>query len=150
MGELKNRLDQVDRQRVIADTVTLIDDEVRAKKGISGMALKGGYKVVKKLKGGRMIEKAVDNLLDEFTDALDPLYVEFLDQDTQKTFERYLRGHAPQAANALLGITDARADRADNKVLKKTYAKLRGQAQKHVTQALPGVGRLIDKHAPRS
>lgn len=149
MGELKSRLDQVDRDIVIDDTVKLIDAEVKSKSGLSGMALKGGYKVVKRLKGGRMIEEAVDGLLDEFSEALDPLYEEFLDKDTPKTFERYLARKDDEATNALLSITDNRAKRADNKVLKKTYNKLRGQAEKHVKQALPGVGRLIDEHAPR-
>jgi hypothetical protein len=149
MGELKSRLDQVDRDIVIDDTVKLIDEEVKSKGGLSGMALKGGYKVVKRLKGGRMIEEAVDGLLDEFSEALDPLYEDFLEQDTPKTFERYLERHDNEATDALLSITDSRAKRADNKVLKKTYNKLRGQAEKHVKQALPGVGRLIDEHAPR-
>jgi hypothetical protein len=149
MGELKSRLDQVDRDIVIDDTVSLIDNEVKSKSGLSGMALKGGYKVVKRLKGGRMIEEAVDGLLDEFTEALDPLYEDFLEQDSPRTFEKYLSRHKADATDALLGITDSRAKRADNKVLKKTYNKLRGQAEKHVKQALPGVGRLIDEHAPR-
>lgn len=149
MGELKSRLEQVDRDIVIDDTVKLIDEEVKSKSGLSGMALKGGYKVVKRLKGGRMIELAVDGLLDEFSEALDPLYEDFLEQDKYDTFEDYIGKYDDEATQALLGITDSRAEDADNKVLKKTYQKLRGQAEKHVGQALPGVGRLIDEHAPR-
>lgn len=149
MGELKDRLDQSDRKLIVADTKRLIDDEVSRKSGLSGMALKGGYKVVRKLRGGRMIEDAVDGLLDEFTAALDPLYDDYLDQDVYDSFEAYLVAHDDQATNALLGITDAKATRADNKVVKKTYQKLRGQAEGHVSEALAGVGRLIDKHAPK-
>jgi hypothetical protein len=149
MSVLKDRLDATDRQVVIRDTVRLIDSEVASKSGISGMAIKGGYKVVKKLRGGRMIEDAVDYLLDDFTGALAPMYDDFLESDSATTFERYLEGNADEAADALLGITDAKAKRAENRVIIKTYNKLRGQAKGHVVDALPGVGRLIDEHAPR-
>lgn len=148
MTSLTERLDTIDRQIVIDDTVQLIDDEVAQKSGLSGMAIKGGYKVVKRLKPN-MIEEAVDHLLDDFSEALDPLYQDFLEDDRTTTFEAYLQDHDGQAAEDLLGITDARAEKADNRVLKKTYGKLRGQAEKHVRQALPGVGRLIDRHAPK-
>jgi hypothetical protein len=149
MGELKERLDTADRDVVVADVVTLIDNEVKQKSGLSGLALKGGYKVVKKLKGGRMIDNAADNLLDPFAEALDPLYNDYLESTTHPTFESFLSGHRNEATQALLSITDDKADRADNKVLKKTYSKLRGQAEKHVSDAIPAVGRLIDEHAPK-
>ncbi len=149
MTSLTERLQTVDRQIVIDDTAQLIDDEVRSKSGFSGMALKGGYKVVKKLKPN-MIEEAIDHLLDDFTAALDPLYQEFITKEDVKNFEVYIQNHDARAANDLLSITDARAERSDKQVLKSTYSKLRGQAEKHVRQALPGVGRLIDRHAPRA
>jgi hypothetical protein len=149
MATLKETLAETDRQVVIRDTVTLIDAEVSRKSGMTGLALKGGYKVVKKLRGGRMIDDAVDYLLDDFTDALDPMYQEYLEDESASTFERYLSGRSDEAADALLAITDGKAERAENKVLLKTYKKLRGQAKKHVVEALPGVGRLIDQHAPR-
>lgn len=148
MTTLTERLETVDRQTVIDDTATLIDEEVAAKSGFSGMALKGGYRVVKKVKPN-MIEDAVDHLLDDFSEALDPLYQDFLEDEDTATFEAYLQDHDDQAAEDLLSITDDRAEKSDKKVLKKTYGKLRGQAEKHVREALPGVGRLIDRHAPK-
>lgn len=149
MADLKARLAETDRDIVIRDSVHLIDDEVARKSGVTGLALKGGYKVVKKLRGGRMIEDAVDYLIDDFTDALDPMYQEYLESAEYHTFEGYLNTRASTAADALLGITDAKAERAENKILIKTYQKLRGQAEKHVVEALPGLGRLIDEHAPK-
>lgn len=148
MTSLTERLEDVDRKVVIDDTTKLIDDEVRAKSGITGMALKGGYKVVQKLKPN-MIEDAVAHLLDDFTGALDPLYQKFLADLGASTFEKFLENHDVQAANDLLSITDKKAERAENRVLKSTYKKLRSQAERHVRQALPGVGRLIDRHAPK-
>ena len=149
MASLTEQLANVDRSDVIRDTETLIDEEVARKSGVTGLALKGGYKVVKKLKGGRMISFAIDKLLDDFTEALDPVYTSFLDSD-ETTFEKYIGGHTDTAADALLDITDKRAERAENRVIQKTYSKLRGTAKNHVVEALPGVGRLIDRHVPRS
>ncbi|MFB6373880.1 MAG: hypothetical protein ABEN55_12400 [Bradymonadaceae bacterium] len=147
MAQLQETLDQVDRDVIVRDVVELIDEEVNSKGGLTGMALKGGYNAVKQMRDGRMIRKAVDDMLDEFTQALEPLYEDFMADDTSGTFEDYLDTHQDRATQALLGITDRRAENADNQFLAKTYNKLRGQAEGHVTDALPRVGRLIDKHA---
>ena len=143
---LKAVLEKADRKKLVDDVVKLIDDEVAGKGGVTGFALKGGYKVVKKLKGGRMIHLAANNLLDDFTDAIDKLYTGFVDEGGTGTFTQFLASHKDQATQALLEITDGRAAKAENKVLKKTYEKLRGQAEKHVKEALPGVGRLVEKY----
>ncbi len=145
---LVSKLADVDRALVIQDTVQLIDNEVSGKSGITGMALKGGYKVVKKLKNGRMISFAVDKLLNDFTEALEDLYSGFLESDASG-FDVFLMNHEDTAADALLGITDEKAESADSKVIKKTYSKLRKTAKGHVVSALPGVGQLIEKHCPR-
>jgi hypothetical protein len=49
-------------------------------------------------------------------------------------------------AESLLSITDARAEKHEGGVLKKTYYKLRPTAVKHTEAAVPGVARLVDKH----
>lgn len=150
MKSLKEALKEADRARVIEDVVALIDSEVRSKSGLTGVALKGGYKVVKKLKGGRMIHLAADALLDAFTDAIEPIHQEFRDGASGGTFEVFLAKNESRASNALLGITDKRAEKSDHKVLRKTYGKLRPQADKHVRAALPGVGRLADRYTAES
>jgi hypothetical protein len=49
-------------------------------------------------------------------------------------------------AEALLSITDARAQRAKNQAIKGAYEKLRGSAKKHVEAAVPRIGRLVEKY----
>lgn len=146
MSYLKQKLDEVERELVISDTVKLIDDEVASKGGLGGRVLKTGYKGVKKLKNGRMIEKAVDHLLDDFAEALAPLHESYRESGEQGGFETYLKSHSDAASTALLAITDGKVERAESRVVASTYKSLRGQAEKHVKDALPGVGRLIDKH----
>jgi hypothetical protein len=145
MGALQDELDKIERDVLVDDVVHLIDQEVQDKGGLTGAALKAGYRAVKKMKSGRMVEDAVDGLLDEFTAALDPLYESYLEDDADD-FETYLDNHQQEATDALLSITDDRAEQTDQKFLRKTYNKLRGQAEQHVTQALPRVGALVDRH----
>ena len=137
--------DPVVRPRVVEDACRLIDEEVDRKGGVGGFALKQGYKLVRKLKGGRMIPDAVNHLLDEFAGAIEPLHAEHREAGGQG-FDAFLRQHEDRAANALLAITDRRAERSDNRVLVATYRKLRPSAVGHVREALPGVGRMVDRY----
>lgn len=133
------------RPQVIDDCAAFLDDEVAAKKGVAGLAIKGGYAVIKKLKPG-IIAEAFDSLLDDFVDRLEPFFGE-----SQRAGQRFVQFAPPRAgdiAEALLDITDTRAKRAENKVMLRTYQKLRPFAKKNVEQAVPGIGRLIDKHTP--
>ena len=49
-------------------------------------------------------------------------------------------------ADALRAITDAKAARADNRVMKRVYSSLRGQAKVHTAAAMPRVAGLIERH----
>ena len=51
-----------------------------------------------------------------------------------------------EVAEALLAITDERAQRTKNQVLKTAYEKLRPAGKKHVEAAVPRISRLIDKY----
>lgn len=134
---------QPKRQQVIKDCELLIDEEVKRKGGLSGMAIKMGYSLVKAVKPGFMTE-AVDHLLDDFARRLDPFY------QAARGSDRPLSGQfverSGEIAEALLGITDARAQRAQNAAVKKSYEKLRPSAKAHVVEAVPGIARLIEKH----
>lgn len=137
-------LDPARRPAVIADLQTLVDAEVSDKNGVSGAVIKTGYATVKKVKPG-VVTSAVERMLPEFSLALQPYYDEF--RNTAGTdFGAYLTGRT-DAADALLGVTDARADNTSSDALKKVYGKLRPHGQKNVEEALPRLGRLIEKHA---
>ena len=131
------------RPAVVEDCERLIADEVAAKSGVSGLAVKGGYKIVTKLKPG-IIPEAVDGLLDDFVAQLEPFYADF--QTTDGELVAYFRGRDREIADALLAITDRRAARTRHATLKKAYEKLRPTGVKHTAAAVPGVARLIAKH----
>src|SRR5207249_1186620 len=55
--------DKSKRPRLLSDCERLIDDEVKSKGGLSGLAIKGAYKIVCAIKPG-LIREAMDGLLD--------------------------------------------------------------------------------------
>lgn len=138
--------DRSKRAALLTDCERLIDSEVKGKGGLSGIAIKGAFKIVSKIKPG-MIRDAMDNLIDSFVERLEPLFKEHSGAGGEpKDFGTFLTKNAARAADALLGVTDDRASRAKNKTLKSAYDKLRPQAKKHVVDAIPGAGRVFAKH----
>ena len=142
MPELKEILLTTEcRPRVIDDCVQLIDDEVRGKKGLAAIPVKGAYGLVKKIKPG-IIREAVDRLLDDFVAQLEPFHGSYVDEQATD-FAAYLSARESEVANALLGVTDRRIGNADKKAIRKAYEKLRPTGEKHVRAAVPGVGRVM-------
>lgn len=134
-------LDSTRRPEVVADLKQLVDDEVADK----GIAVKSSYGLVKKVKPG-IIGDAVDSLLDEFTDRLEPFYADF-NAAGGGSLGDYFSGRSDEVSDALLGVTDARAEKSQRESIKKVYGKLRPQGKKNVEAALPRLGAVIEKHA---
>jgi hypothetical protein len=144
MGSLVDALTDVNKKTsVVKDCCELIDAEVKDKGGISGLAIKAGYGTVKGIKPG-FVEKAVEDLLPEFAKVLDPLYAEA--KSASKPVSDFFSSNSGRVADALLSITDAKAARAKSGVAKSAYDKLRSSAKKNVEQAVPRLGRLIEKY----
>lgn len=144
MATLRELLGESDkRSAVIDDALRVLDAEVADKRGLAGIGIKTAFKIVKGL-GADFLRKVVDHLLNDFLDALDPIYQEALQQNRAPGV--HLRSDPSRVANALLSITDVRARNADNRVIRKAYEKLRGIAQKQVEAAAPRLGQLLDRH----
>jgi hypothetical protein len=129
--------------RVVEDCCALIDAEVKDKGGISGLAIKAGYGAVKGVKPG-FVKNVVTDLLPEFASALDPIYQE------AKTHGHpvgdFFAKNSDRVAEALLAITDAKAQKSKNGLVKGTYEKLRGSAKKNVEAAVPRLGKMVESH----
>lgn len=133
------------RASVVADACTLIDQEVARTSGISGMAVRSAYKVLKGIRPGIM-PSAVDGLLDPFVDQLDPFYQEHL--TTGQPLVEVLTIQRTSMAEALLSVTDDRSERTKQLTLRRAYQRVRGPARGYVEAAAPGIGGLIDAHTP--
>ncbi len=136
--------DTARRQAVLDDCVKLIEAEVADKKGLTGMAVKAAFKSVSKLRPG-MVRHSMDNLLDDFSQQVDPFWDEC--QQSGEAPRAFFSRRKTDVANALLSITDRRAERADNKVLVRAYKSLRGTAIDHIGAAMPRFADLLAKHA---
>lgn len=145
MSTLKERLGSGDTRKLVIDEACLVlDAEVADKSGLSGMAVKAAFSVIKGVKPG-FIRQAVDHLLNDFLDAIEPLHREAVEKGVKPG--EHLRAQSDRVAEALLAVTDEKAKRAENPVVLKTYEKLRPSAKKHVEAAMPRVGKLLDKFA---
>src|SRR5579859_1259261 len=131
------------KARVVEDCIALIDAEVKDKGGISGLAIKAGYGAVKGVKPG-FVKAVVTDLLPEFAQALDPIYQEA--KTTGKPVADFFSSNSGRVAEALLAITDAKAQKSKNGLVKGTYDKLRGTAKKNVEAAVPRLGKMVETH----
>jgi uncharacterized protein DUF6918 len=129
---------------VVDDCLALIDAEVGDKGGLSGLALKAGYKAVQGVKPG-FVRQVVVDLLPEFARALDPLYQEAV--ASGRSVRDHFNTNQGRVADALLSITDEKANRARSGLVKGTYEKLRSSARKNVESAVPRLAAMIEKHS---
>jgi hypothetical protein len=128
---------------VIEDCIGLIDAEVADKGGLTGLAIKAGYKTVQGIKPG-FVRQVVTDLLPEFAQALEPIFQEA--RTNSKSVKEHFTSNSSRVADALLTITDDKAKRSKSGLVKGTYEKLRGSAKKNVEAAVPRLAAMIEKH----
>ena len=128
------------RDQLVREITKLIDRRVSATAGISGLAIRGGYKVVSRMRGGRMVPGAVNYMLDDFVAVTVPLLPE-----DGASLEAHWAGREREVAAALLSITDRRADQASG-VLQKPYRKLRGFGEEQLVLATPELATLLSAY----
>jgi hypothetical protein len=131
------------RSALVDDALEVLNAEVRAKTGLTGLAVGAAFKVLEGVRPG-FVRQAVDDLLDGFLDALDPLYQQAIASGAKPG--AFFLANEDQTAEALLKVTDTRATRASSQTIKKTYDRLRPSAKKHVMAAVPRLAVLIDRY----
>ncbi|MFT4085766.1 MAG: hypothetical protein QM658_01210 [Gordonia sp. (in: high G+C Gram-positive bacteria)] len=124
------------------DLAAVIDAQVKAQSGLSGATVKTAYAAANKFKPG-VVEAATRKMLPDFLEALSPFW------DTKPagtSFGAHLAANGDAASEALLAVTDRRAETAPS-ALAKAYKSLRGKAKNYVGDALVPVGDAIGKYA---
>lgn len=137
-------LDDTQRPAAVAALTQVIDAEVAAKSGLGGAAVKAGYAAAKKL-GGDFVSSATDRLLPQFAAALDPFWA----TKGERPFAAHLQARPDEAANALLAVTDAKAEATSHAAAKKVYGAMRGKAKEQVIAALPRLGTTVERLVQR-
>jgi hypothetical protein len=130
---------------VVADGQKLIKQEVSGKSGVSGTAVKLAYKTANTFASG-YLQATVENLLPDMVKELEPYWTDF-NASGASGFGDYLVKRGEEVAEALLSVTDARAEMSERPAILKAYRAVRGSAAKHVITALPNVGVLVEKYA---
>ena len=145
MGSLVEVLKNKDkRSAVLDDCESLLDGEVADKRGLTGITVKGAFKVLKKFKPG-MVRFTLDDMIDDFAVKIDPFWQEC--QDSGSDANAFFTRRKVDVANALLAITDERAKISPNRGIQKAYNGLRPKAVQHIGDAMPRLAALIKKHA---
>jgi hypothetical protein len=129
------------RPSVIADAVTLVDEEVSEK----GLIIKGAYKTVNAFASG-VVRDVIDALLPDFLEKLQPYWVDFA-ANGGGSFGDYLAARGEEVSEALLSVTDERSANSERAPLRKAYNAVRPSGVKNVESALPRLGALVQKYA---
>ena len=135
--------DEAKRASITEDVCRLVDEQVGNQRGISGVAVKAGYKLVQSVKPG-FVRNVVEALLPEFAAALEPFREQAVTQG--QSVASYFGAHSQEVAEALLAVTDGRAQASKHGSVKGAYGKLRGSARKNVERAVPGLGKIIQTY----
>ncbi|WP_278314916.1 DUF6918 family protein [Lolliginicoccus levis] len=144
-GSLREHLlSDGNKDAFVAEARAVLDAEVKAKRGPGGMVIKGAYRTVNAVHA-TFVDGVLRALLPDFLTDLQPHWDAF-EADSAEDFGQYLAQHGDAAADSLLAVVDRRAEGSSYKSVVKLYGQLRGQAHKHVVQALPAVGELIQRN----
>jgi hypothetical protein len=138
---LSNTLQHQETQ-IAEDCAQLIDEQVAAKKGVSGLAIKTAYRALKGL-GHSYISRAIQGLLPQALEAVDPLWVEGVQAGNPVD---YLSQNREQTADVLLGVTDAKISNAQNKIVIAAYKQVRKSVRGDVAEAVPGLAQIISQY----
>ena len=130
------------RSKLIADCARLIDEEVKAKTGITGVAIKGAYGTVKRIKP-RFVTETIDGLLDEWLAKIEPYHATWKG-GSEESFADFLTARSEDVADDLLSVTDGRAETTKHRTAKKAYEKIRPSAKRNVVEAVPKLGRVVE------
>lgn len=134
------------RDKVVDECVTLIDHQVKAKSGVSGLAIRTSYATIKAIKK-QFVPEVVDALLDDWLARLQPHYDRW-HGGGGGSFAEFLVARSDDVAEDLLAVTDAKADSRPPGTAVKLYKKMRPSAKRNVVEAVPELARLVERNLP--
>lgn len=132
------------REALIAGGAELLEKAIAERGGLTGMAYRTGYAMIKAAKPGAARRASVE-LMPGFAEALNPLFEQHLQQGgSAETFSRTLLGNADTTISRLIAVADQRVEGSSD-LVRKTYARFRGNAEAEVARILPDLATLIDR-----
>ncbi|HIK08164.1 MAG TPA: hypothetical protein IGS40_26350 [Trichormus sp. M33_DOE_039] len=142
MGLSDGLLDPKKKAMVVDDCCNMIETQLAAKSGISGIALRTAFAALKGVKPG-YIPYIVEQLLPPCFSAIDPIWSEGIQKGDPVAHLVASRSHT---ADALLSVTDTRVKSSTRSIVRGTYEKLRGSAKQHIEEAVPDFAQVIENY----
>lgn len=131
------------RLNIAEDCVKLMDNQVEAKTGITGILFKTLYKGIKSI-SPNYVQKAIFGLIPPVSQAINPLWDEGKEKGNPVT---YLQNNPTLTTNTILSVTDERIKKAQNKIIKVSYEKVRNFLQDEIEQVVPQLAEILGKYA---
>src|SRR5579863_5170588 len=100
---------------VVADCLKLIEQEVASKSGVSGTATKLAYKTANTFASG-YLQHTVESLLPDLVTELEPFWADYTTSGAAG-FGDYLAKRSDEVSEALLSVSDARAEISSRPVI---------------------------------
>ena len=144
MTHLSELMSAPQRTAVVSDCGELVEGVVAKQSGITGMALKGAVAAAKKVDAA-IITKALDRVLPDVLDALDPHWQDFA-SNPEQDFGSFLEPRSAEVSDSIMSVADKHAEQINSPALSKPYNSLRGKASKFLTPAVPDFGRVLQQH----
>lgn len=134
------------RDTVVAQVSDVVEDQIAKRKGLSGAGIRTALKMAKANRPD-ILPVVINRLLPDFCEALEPHFQAFLASD-ETDFPRFVSQREEDIQEAMLSVTDARAEHSQNKTFKKMYRQLRGTAGQEVRAILPRLAVLVQARLP--
>lgn len=144
MAHLSELMSGPQRTAVVSDCGELVEGVVAKQSGITGMALKGAVAAAKKVDAA-IITKALDRVLPDVLDALDPHWQDFA-SNPEQDFGSFLEPRSAEVSDSIMLVADKHAEQINSPALSKPYNSLRGKTSKFLTPAVPDFGRVLQQH----
>ncbi|MEC9407106.1 MAG: hypothetical protein ABF271_13905 [Abyssibacter sp.] len=134
------------RDTVVAQITQVVEDQIAQRKGLSGAGIRTALKMAKANRPD-ILPVVINRLLPDFCNALEPYFQQFQASD-ETDFQRFVTRQEDEIQEAMLSVTDARAEHSQNKTFKKMYRQLRGTAGQEVRAILPKLSALVQARLP--
>ncbi len=132
------------RDVLIKGGAALLEKAIADRGGITGVAYRTGYAMIKAAKPGAA-QRASKELMPGFAEALEPLFKQHLQRGGRpEVFGSSLLTGSTEAVSRMIAVADRRVEGSSDMV-RKTYGRFRGNAEAEVTRILPGFAALIDQ-----
>lgn len=130
------------RDTVVERISAVIEEQVANRKGFAGAGLRTAIKMAKATRGDTVVSEAVNRLLPDYCEALEPHFQQFRDSD-ETDFPAFVKAREDVIAEDMVAVIDRRAEKSNHQTFRKMHKQLRSTVGGEVRVALPHLAQLV-------